>query len=47
MDYRRLNTVTVKNVYLIPWMDDYIDSLEIGTVTTVLDANWGYWEVPI
>ncbi|CAN8065809.1 unnamed protein product [Agarophyton chilense] len=46
-DYRRLNAVTVKDVYLISRMDEYIDSLGTATVFTTLDANWGYWQVPV
>ena len=47
IDYRRLNAVTVKDVYPIPRMDEYIDSLGSASVFTALDANWGYWQVPI
>ncbi|CAN8069905.1 unnamed protein product [Agarophyton chilense] len=46
VDYRRLNAVTVKDVYPIPRMGEYIDSLGTATVFTTLNANWGYWQVP-
>ncbi|CAN8076686.1 unnamed protein product [Agarophyton chilense] len=47
VDYRRLNADTVKDVYPIPRMDEYIDSLGTATVFKTLEANWGYWQVPV
>ena len=47
VDYRRLNSVTVRDSYPLPRMDDCIDSLGEAAVFTTLDANSGYWQVPI
>ena len=47
VDYRKLNAVTVRDSYPIPRMDECIDSLGDATVFTTLDANSGYWQIPI
>ena len=47
IDYRRLNTITVKDSYPIPRMDECIDSLGDAKVFTTLDAYSGYWQVAI
>ena len=47
VDYRRLNAVTVRDSYPLPRMDDCIDSLGNAVVFTTLDANCGYWQLPI
>lgn len=41
IDYCRPNAITVKDVYLIPRMDEYINYLGEATVVSKLDANWG------
>eukprot|EP00171_Calliarthron_tuberculosum_P021566 IDg21566t1 len=46
-DYRRLNAVTKRDSYPIPRMDDCIDSLGTAEIFTSLDANWGYWQIPL
>jgi len=47
VDYRRLNTVTVKDAYPLPRMDDCIDSLGEAAIFTTLDCNSGYWQIPV
>ena len=47
IDYRRLNSVTVKDSYPIPRMDECIDSLGKAQVFSALDAFSGYWQIPI
>jgi len=47
VDYRRLNAVTIRDSYPLPRMDDCIDSLGSAVVFTTLDANCGYWQLPI
>lgn len=47
VDYRRLNTVTKRDSYPIPRMDDCTDSLGQAKVFTTLDANWGFWQLPL
>lgn len=39
VDYRRLNAVTIRDSYMIPLLDEYIDSLEEARLFTILDAN--------
>ena len=47
VDYRKLNAVTVSDTYPLPRIDDCIDSLGNATIFTTLDANSGYWQVPV
>lgn len=45
--YRRLNSITVRDSYLIPRMDYFIDSLGHANIFITLDSNSGYWEIPV
>jgi hypothetical protein len=47
VDYRRLNTVTRKDSYAVPRMDDCIDSLGTAKYFSTLDANAGYWQIAV
>jgi len=47
VDYQRLNESTVKDVYPIPRMDVFLDSLGDATVFSTLDCNAGYWQIPV
>lgn len=47
VDYRKLNAVTVRDTYPLPRMDECLDSLGESNVFITLDANWGYWQVPV
>lgn len=47
VDYRRLNAVTKRDSYPLPRMDDCIDSLGEARYFTTLDANSGYWQLPM
>ena len=47
VDYRRLNSLTVRDTYPLPRMDECIDSLGEAKVFSTLDANWGYWQIPV
>ena len=47
VDYRKLNEITVKDTYPLPRMDECLDSLGEARYFTTLDANSGYWQVPI
>lgn len=47
VDYRRLNTLTVRDSYPIPRMDECIDSLGDTKIFYTLNANCGYWQVEI
>ena len=46
-DYRRLNDVTAKGVFLLPVVDDCFDTLAGNTWFTKLDANAAYWQLSI
>jgi len=47
VDYRRLNTATIRDSYPIPRMDDCIDSLGQARIFSTLDCNSVYWQIPI
>ena len=47
IDYRRLNAVTRRDSYPIPRMDDCMDTLGSANIFSTLDANWGYWQLPV
>lgn len=47
VDFRRLNAATVPDTYTLPRTDDFLDSLGDAKVLTTLDANCGYWKIPV
>jgi len=47
VNYRRLNSVTKKDTYPIPRMDDCLDSLGEAQFFSTLDCTAGYWQVPL
>lgn len=47
MYYRKLNTEAVKDAYLIPRMEESLDSLGEARTFSTLYANYGYWEIEI
>ena len=47
VDYRKLNSLTVKDTYPLPRMDECIDSMGEAQFFTTLDANSGYWQIPV
>jgi hypothetical protein len=47
MDYRALNSITVKNRYPIPRISDLIESLSQASIFTKIDLRWGYNNVRI
>ena len=46
-DYRRLNSLTVKNQYPLPLIPELIDKLRDAALFTKLDIRWGYNNVRI
>lgn len=47
IDYRKVDTMTVEDTYLLPKMDECIDSLSGARYTTAIDAYSGYWQMRI
>ena len=47
VDYRKLNELTVRDVYPFPRMDDCIDFLGDAKVFSTLDFNSRYWQIPV
>ena len=42
VDYRALNTVTKKDVFSMPWIDNMLDQLCGKRIFSTLDAKTGY-----
>ena len=47
IDYRRINSVTVKEPYPIPRVDEAFDALTKAKLMTTFDLTWGYWQTPL
>ncbi|UYV75671.1 hypothetical protein LAZ67_13000963 [Cordylochernes scorpioides] len=47
VDYRKLNNVTVKDVYPIPRIDEVMDTLQGSTYFSAIDLRSGYWQVEV
>jgi len=47
MDYKALNTITIKNCYPIPRITNLIESLSKVSIFTKIDLRWGYNNVHI
>lgn len=47
VDYRRLNTITIRDTYPILSMDERIGALAEVIVFMDLDWKWGYWKVSV
>ena len=47
IDYRKLNSITKKDVYPLPRIDDILDTLGGAKYFTSLDLASGYWQVSL
>ena len=47
IDYRMLNSITMKNKYLLPRIDDLIDQLQSARVFSKIDLRLGYYQLRI
>ncbi|CAF4738552.1 unnamed protein product [Rotaria socialis] len=47
IDYRRLNSITQKDVYPLPRIDDVIERLNGSHIFSKLDLRSGYFQVPL
>ena len=45
VDYRKLNTVTQKDVYPLPRIEDFLSCLEGSFYFSIMDMQSGYWQV--
>ena len=45
VDYRKINTITRKDAYPLPRIDDTIEALSGSQWFSTLDLRWGYWQV--
>ena len=45
IDYRKLNDVTVKDVFPLPLIKDCLDTLSGTEFFSTLDLSWGYWQI--
>ena len=46
-DYRPLNEVVLREVHLLPKVDEILSQLTGATMLSKLDANSGFWQIPL
>ena len=47
IDYRKVNAVTAKDTFPLPFLSECLDSLDGNNWFSKLDANSAYWQVPV
>ena len=45
IDYRKVNSVTHKDAYPLPRVDDTLDTLSVSNWFSTIDLKSGYWKV--
>lgn len=46
-DYQKVNAVTATGLYLLPRMEDCVDTIGTARYVSKLDLLKGYWQVPL
>ncbi len=47
LDFRKINSKTIKDAYFLPRIEETIDNLQGATWFSSLDLQAGYWQVPM
>lgn len=47
IDFRKLNDITIKDVFPLPRTSDLLESFQGSKIFSTLDAAAGYWQVPL
>ncbi len=47
IDYRRINSITIKEQWPIPRAEDAFDALNKANFMSVIDCTSGYWQIPL
>lgn len=47
LDYRKLNSVTIKDSHPLPRVDDALDALSGSDWFSTIDLQHGYWQVEL
>ena len=47
IDYRKVNAITLENIYPIPMVDKTLDALGKARFITTLDVSREYYQVPV
>ena len=47
VDYRKLNSISGRDAYPMPRIDDLIDDIGGAKFITTLNLAKGYWQVPV
>ncbi len=47
IDYRKLNAITDSDAYLLPNLDEILESLSGSAIFSTPDLNSGYWQITV